>query len=389
MAWNPNLLYGTTLWSGSPQLITQTQLTSSVSSLTNNIYITSNALQQEIDALSVSTGSAASWSLYPATSTVTFKNNSLLSTTWITSKNISTLALQVSSINGTEFYINNSTGTVTIAGITINQGNITTSGSKISDAGSGKGSGNSVLGTLNSAVGATMDTVTKTQQAISGVLNNTGSVLFQTYWGVETAGAVIDLANKTVTLATNAQALYDSRTINTISGSGVPGQTTNVYETINGTTQLQFSTLGAPTWTVFRTTSSFYTGQTGFQPNTTFGQEIFTSTLLPAGCKAIRSVSDPLQHMIMSTQLLSTNNYLQSFGQWHAILEPDYNLYASTLTADVISTPTILGGGYYGGLTIGNLTNMPFDGLGFCFFVPWGRNWPSNWGPCGCNWSTP
>jgi hypothetical protein len=149
---------------------------------------------------------------------------------------------------------------------------------------------------------------------------------------VETAGAIIDLANGAVSLATNAQAMYDTREQNLIAGPmGNPGQTSYVYETINGTTQFQFSTLGADTYSVFRTTDQK-------NPNQTFGQEIFTSTIIPAGSKVLRSVSDPYQFPIISTQLLSTTNYLQSFGQWHAILEPEYVLKASTIITANLST---------------------------------------------------
>ena len=186
-----------------------------------------------------------------------------------------------------------------------------------------------------------MDTVSKTQQAIGGVLNNTGAVLFQTYYAVETAGAVIDLANGAVQLATNAQAMYDTREQNLIAGpAGPPGQTSYVYETISGTTQLQFSTLGTSVYSVFRTTDQP-------NPNQTFGREIFTSTIIAAGSKVVRSVSDPYQFPIISTIAISTTNYLQSFGQWHAILEPDYNLFASTLTANNIYGNYISSGNAY------------------------------------------
>jgi hypothetical protein len=322
------------LWNGSPQFATKNNLLSTSAGLATYTTTTSNALQTEINAI-VAGGTTSLWANYPAIANVDMAGYSLNF-----AKFVSTLDLQVSSINGSD--INFNKDTVDIAGVVINNGTITTTNitnapAKGGGGGGGDnpttgGSGNSTWSMVNSAIGATMDTVSKTQQAISGVLNNTGAVLFQAYYAVETAGAVIDLANGAVRLATNAQALYDTREQNLIAGpGGPPGQTSYVYETINGTTQFQFSTLGSPVYSVFRTTDQV-------NPNKTFGREIFTSTIIPAGSKVVRSVSDPYQFNILSTCLLSTTNYMQSFGQWNAILQPDYNLYASTLTADGISS---------------------------------------------------
>ena len=340
MSWQNAYTFGGPNWSGIPQantglIISSLGYTSTVSNaLSTTTGIVSNALQGEISTI-VAGGTTSLWANYPAIANVDMAGFSLNNARYV-----STLDLQVSSINGTDIKIFNST--VTIAGVTINNGTVTTTnitnnpakggGSGGGDNPTTGGSGNSTWQMVNSAVGATMDTVSKVQGAVAGVLNNTGAVLFQTYYAVETAGAVVDLANGAVRLATNAQALYDTREQNLIAGpGGPPGQTSYVYETINGTTQLQFSTLGTSVTSVFRTTDQA-------NPNQTFGREIFTSTIIPAGSKVIRSMSDPYQFNILSTVLLSTTNYLQSFGQWHAILEPDYFLNVSSLTADNIST---------------------------------------------------
>ena len=347
MAWNgnsPGFASWNAVTSGTNplQLSTNTGLYNYTTATSNYATTASNTLQTEINAI-VTGGTTSLWANYPAISSFSMQGNNILD-----AKYISTLDLQVSSINGADINLFGSTvnvGGITITGGTINTTNITNNPAKGGGGGGGNnpttgGSGNSTWSMINSAVGATMDTVSKTQQAISGVLNNTGAVLFQTYYAVETAGAIIDLANGAVQLATNAQALYDTREQNLISGAGVPGQTSYVYETINGTTQFQFSTLGAPVYTVFRTTDQQ-------NPNQTFGREIFTSTIIPAGSKVVRSVSDPYQFNIISTCLLSTTNYMQSFGQWHAILEPDYNLYASSIKADSISTLSLSTGSAY------------------------------------------
>ena len=332
--WNPTPIVGGANWGGNPQVATKQQLLSTSAGLLVDI---------------------TDWSLYSAVSDVNLNGHSLLNVNGVSSfaTNVSSInaiyiqtvwlstqAMNVSSINQSTIDFFNGTVTIegntsiTTQGITTNNTTITANGTT---GGGGNnptsgGSGNTTFGMINNAIGAVMDTVSKTQQAISGVLNNTGAVLFQTYYAVETAGAIIDLANGAVSLATNAQAMYDTREQNLIAGPrGNPGQTSYVYETINGTTQFQFSTLGASTYSVFRTTDQK-------NPNQTFGQEIFTSTIIPAGSKVLRSVSDPYQFPIISTQLLSTTNYLQSFGQWHAILEPEYVLNASTIITANLST---------------------------------------------------
>ena len=381
MSWNPAPSLYSANWQGNPPVVTTIAMLSTSAGLYKYTTTTSNVLQGEINSI-VAGGTTSLWANYRAINDVDISGHNLSNADKIQSRFMSTMDLQVSSINGSDIKIFNST--VTVGGVTITNGNINTTNitnnpAKGGGGGGGNnpttgGSGNSTWSMINSAVGATMDTVSKTQQAISGVLNNTGAVLFQTYYAVETAGAVIDLANGAVQLATNAQALYDTREQNLIAGpGGPPGQTSYVYETISGTTQLQFSTLGTSVYSVFRTTDQA-------NPNQTFGREIFTSTIIPAGSKVVRSASDPYQFNILSTQLLSTTNYIQSFGQWHAILETDYNLVvpstltagnistvnissaiiaASTLYADKISTGLILGAGYLGGLTIGDFVT-PF-----------------------------
>ena len=364
--WNPSPILGSANWGGNPQVATKNQLlstsaggvtisllTSTSFGLANYTTTTSNALQTEINNI-VAGGTTSQWANYRAINNVDLSGHYLFNATYL-----STMDLQVSSINGADISIFNSTvnvGGITIVGGTVNTSNITVQPAKGGGGGGGNnptqgGSGNNTFTMINNTVGAVMDTVSKTQQAISGVLNNTGAVLFQTYYAVETAGAVIDLANGAVQLATNAQAMYDTREQNLISGpAGVPGQTSYVYETINGTTQFQFSTLGSPVYSVFRTTDQI-------NPNKTFGKEIFTSTIIPAGSKVLRSVSDPYQFPLMSTIAISTTNYLQSFGQWHAILEPEYNLFASTLTANSISTLNIS----TGSASISSINGLPIS----------------------------
>lgn len=84
----------------------------------------------------------------------------------------------------------------------------------------------------------------------------------------------------------------------------------NVYETINFTTQLQISTLGNayPLYSTIRREVS------SLSADSVPGREIFTSTFFTPGTTCIRSVSDPFQ-LITGNSNLNTSS-LQSFGQW-------------------------------------------------------------------------
>jgi cytoskeletal protein CcmA (bactofilin family) len=87
MAWNPSPTLGTTNWFGNPQVALASQLVSTTSTILFDIQssinyttTTSNALQGQINSLSLSTGTASSWYLFPALSTVSYKNNYIVST---------------------------------------------------------------------------------------------------------------------------------------------------------------------------------------------------------------------------------------------------------------------------------------------------------------------
>ena len=118
-------------------------------------------------------------------------------------------------------------------------------------------------------------------------------------------------------LATGAVALVTGRT----SGGAHP----NVFQTVNGTTQLQFSTLGAPTTSIFFDTNSA-------NPGTTPALETSTTITVPAGSYCVRSVSDPLY-------INNNVSSIQSFGEWVPVIQnnptlPSFSL--STLTASTI-----------------------------------------------------
>jgi len=217
---------------------------------------------------------------------------------------ISTPALYVSSINGSEF---NSTGIVVqVAGVSSLVANsISSIGAELRTA---------LVSTLqfNPSFSPNLD-----------VNLGLGS-LFGNLAGAAAGG--IGVLVGAAGLGTGIAALAQGRQTNYINS--------NVYETVNGTTQLQISTLGAATSTIFRANS-------GVPADVTPGAEVFISSILPAGTVAIRSVSDPLN------TVSTPNSTIQSFGQWVAL--PDVpvastissfqTLYTSSLTASTIAFP--------------------------------------------------
>jgi hypothetical protein len=327
MSANPHFTIGGSSWSGNPPLATVRQLLSTSSGFEGNI----STIQQQVSTLTVSSG-VTLWANFAAVNNVNMAGFSMSNV-----RQVSTLSLNVSSINGTDININASTvgiGLVEITGSTITTG---VGGTQITGGAVTTNEVKSKSYTVSDivdAVGAAVDTVTDAGQAVSGVFGatQTAAQVATVAYGVGTIASGVSAANGVVDLATKTASLFTTRIANTISGpAGPPGQTTPVYETINGTTQFQFSTLNVASFTVFRTIDKT-------NPNQTFGNEIFVSTIIAPGTKCVRSVSDPLQFVIISSILISTNNYLQSYGQWFPVLAPEFNLNVSTLTADNIFT---------------------------------------------------
>lgn len=100
----------------------------------------------------------------------------------------------------------------------------------------------------------------------------------------------------------------------------------NVYETINFTTQLQVSTIGY----AFPLYSTIRREVSSLAPDSIPGQEIFTSTFFTPGTTCIRSVSDPF-NLISGNSNLNTSS-LQSFGQWIPLPTSDTTPEFSTIT---------------------------------------------------------
>ena len=114
------------------------------------------------------------------------------------------------------------------------------------------------------------------------------------------AGAALGGMNMVVggiALATGVTAIWQGRQSKTIVQSN--------YELVNGTTQLQFSTLGQDVSSIIRYVSSVN--------EQTPGEEYFISTIISAGTPVIRSFSDPLN------TISTPSSTIQAFGQWVAV----------------------------------------------------------------------
>jgi len=209
-----------------------------------------------------------------------------------------TSSLVVSSINGGEF---TSTGIVVqVAGVSSLVANsISSLGAQIREA---------LISTivfspsLNPSLGGV-----NVNLGLGGILGNVIG------WGAGVLGA----ATGAVALGTSLIALANGRQTKYIDNSR--------YELVNGTTQLQFSTLGAPYSSIFRLNSSA-------DPARIPGEEILISTIYPAGV-AVRSVSDPIN------TLSTPNSTIQAFGEWVPV--PDELVNVSTFATASISSATI------------------------------------------------
>ncbi len=218
----------------------------------------------------------------------------------IISDSASFSSVQVSSINGNEF----TQSTITTSSISVNVLGVS-----------------SLVATSISSIGAEIRQAFMSSIVFSPSLNPSlggvdvnlglGGLLGNVVgWGAGVFGA----AAGTVGLVTGATALYQGRQSQNI--------TTNSYELVNGTTQLQISTLGTSFSTIYRFNNST-------DPTTVPGEEIFISTIYPPGL-AIRSLSDPLY------TLSTPQSTIQAQGQWVSLGDTldvaDWSLYPAIST---------------------------------------------------------
>lgn len=90
----------------------------------------------------------------------------------------------------------------------------------------------------------------------------------------------------------------------------------NVYETVNGTSQLQISTLG----NAYPLYSSIFRSVSSVSANEVPGPEILLSTFFQPGTTCVRTVSDPLNPLTNDSNINTST--IQSFGQWVPFIDP-------------------------------------------------------------------
>ena len=180
-----------------------------------------------------------------------------------------TSSIFTSSINGSEF---NQNGLVTS----------TVSAVQIS----------SIIGNVSLQLVSTLQFSPNINPSLGGVNLGLGSILGNVIgWGAGALGAVTGVA----ALGTGIAALA--------MGRGNTNVNTNNFEMINGTSQLQVSTIGDYV-------SSIYRESTGVPADQVPGNEIFVSTIFAPGTTLLRTYSDPMY--TVSTPLST----IQAFGPW-------------------------------------------------------------------------
>ena len=120
-------------------------------------------------------------------------------------------------------------------------------------------------------------------------------------------------------LVTGATALLTARTEG--------GVNSNIFQTVNGSTQIQFSTIGAATSNVFATTISP-------NPLTTPGLLTYISTPVSSGTYCVRSVGDPLN-------IKDNASSIQMFGQWVPVFQPTATVQNLNFSTIAISSSQI------------------------------------------------
>ena len=117
------------------------------------------------------------------------------------------------------------------------------------------------------------------------------------------------------------------------------GINSNVFQTVNGTSQLQYSTLGAVTQTTFVDTESL-------NPGTTPGFPRATTSFIPAGTYCMRTISDPLN---LANNGGLAGDGIQGFSEWTPVypgfLQVKANSISSILTGNSINLGESLGAG--------------------------------------------
>lgn len=115
----------------------------------------------------------------------------------------------------------------------------------------------------------------------------------------------------------------------------------DVFQTVNGTSQLQFSTVGlSTTGTIF----SKFVDTDSFNPQHVPGFPVITQTPIPAGTYCMRTVSDPLN---LANSSGVAGQGIQGFSEWTPVypgsLQVQSNALSSILTGNSLNLGTYFG----------------------------------------------
>jgi hypothetical protein len=259
------------LWSGNQQLITKREFYSTINSLSTFTTVSS------INASSI-TANVGRFS--------TLTTSSIVGDWGRFNRYLSTPQLFVSSINGAEFNQNQ----INISSVQGTQASFLQTILSSIQFNPSFNPGISPNFNLNLGLG----------DALAGVAAGFGV-------GVMGAAVAVPVVAGTVTygLVQGINSIINPRTVNNINS--------NVYEQINYTSQLEVSTLGVDTTSVFRTLSTI-PSTIVINPSggtvSNINIEVFRSTIIPAGTSVIRTVADPIQ------LVSSPWTYYQAKSQW-------------------------------------------------------------------------
>ena len=223
--------------------------------------------------------------------------NVITCSTLVASNYISAQELFVSSINGSEF---------TTTGLAVSTVNTT--------------SISSIFGDVQFQLVSTLSFSPNINPSLGGVNLGLGSILGNVIgWGAGVFGAVAGTAG----LATGIAGLVMGRGANNINN--------NAFEMVNGSTQLQVSTIGDYV-------SSIYRISDGVPADEVPGQEIFVSTIFAPGAKLIRAYSDPIN------TVSTPNSTIQYFAPWTEL--PPQEVVSTFNDITVLGTGVALPGNY-------------------------------------------
>ena len=240
-------------------------------------------------------------------STLNVINFSTISTNSLAAGSISTPFIAVSSIAGGNVTATNVTSLNVLAGnvssLNVSTNSIYANVATFSTLNAPSGS--VTVSTVNTGLVSTSVAVVKDIFMSSMVFNASLSPNFNIDMGGIVGGLIgyagantLGIGLGAVNLATGIASLAQGRQ------SG--GINSNIFQTINGTSQLQYSTLGTATQTTFVNTDSAL-------PNNVQGNIVYTSTFISSGTYCMRTISDPLN---LANSAGIAGQGIQGFSEW-------------------------------------------------------------------------